>query len=154
MFAAPWTVAHQASLCMGFLMQEYWSGLPFSPPGDLPDSGIEPVSPAWQVDSLPLSHQGSHVHMDTLVVFLRHLPYLHLHSTTWIPCLHDCAAGLVYATYMKLLSVYENALHYIGLHAFRSFMAFNCPVTVCSIKDQVLMVSETHHILSVQTHVS
>ena len=34
--------------------QEYWSGLPFPPPGDLPDSGIEPASPAWQADSLPL----------------------------------------------------------------------------------------------------
>ena len=39
--------------------QEYWSGLPFPSPGDLPNPGIEPGSPAWQVDSLPLSHQGS-----------------------------------------------------------------------------------------------
>ena len=38
---------------------EYWGWLPFLSPGDLPDPGIEPVSPAWQVDSLPLSHQGS-----------------------------------------------------------------------------------------------
>ena len=47
---------------MGFSRQEYWSGLPFPPPGDLPHSGIElasPVSPAQQVDSLLLSHQGS-----------------------------------------------------------------------------------------------
>ena len=45
----PWTVARQASLSMGFLRQEYWNGLPFSTPGDLPDPGIElmsPVSPA------------------------------------------------------------------------------------------------------------
>ena len=41
----PWTVAHQAPLSMGFSWQGYWSGLPFPPPGDLPDSGIEPVSP-------------------------------------------------------------------------------------------------------------
>ena len=40
----PWTVAHQASLSMEFPRQEYWSGLPFSAPGDLPDPGIEPVS--------------------------------------------------------------------------------------------------------------
>ena len=45
----------------GFSRQEYWSGLPFPPPGDLPDPGIEPESPALQVDSLPLSHQGSPV---------------------------------------------------------------------------------------------
>ena len=47
---------------MGFPRQEYWSGLPFPSPGDLPDPGIEPVksvSPALQVDSLLLSHQGS-----------------------------------------------------------------------------------------------
>ena len=45
-FAAPWTVAHQAPLSMGFPRQECWSGLPFPTPGDPPDSGIEPVSPA------------------------------------------------------------------------------------------------------------
>ena len=46
-------VAHQALLSMGFLRQEYCSGLPFSSPGDLPDPGIEPGSPASQADSLP-----------------------------------------------------------------------------------------------------
>ena len=43
--ATPLTLAHQAPLSMGFLGQEYWSGLPFPPPGDLPDPGIEPASP-------------------------------------------------------------------------------------------------------------
>ena len=46
LFATPWTVAHQAPLSMGFTRQEYWSRLPFPPPGDLPDPGIEPRSPA------------------------------------------------------------------------------------------------------------
>ena len=46
LFATPWTVAHQAPLSMGFPRQEYWSGLPFPPPGDLLDPGIEPKSPA------------------------------------------------------------------------------------------------------------
>ena len=62
LFAILWTVAHQASLLMGFPRQEYWSGLPFPPPSDLPDPGIKPVppaAPALQADSLPLSHQGS-----------------------------------------------------------------------------------------------
>ena len=45
-FATPWTVAHQAPLSMGFPSQEYWSGLPFPSPGDLPDLGIKPMSPA------------------------------------------------------------------------------------------------------------
>ena len=46
--ATPWTVARQAPLSVGFPRQEYWSGLPFPPPGDLPDPGIEPVPPALQ----------------------------------------------------------------------------------------------------------
>ena len=49
----PLTVAHQASLSMGFSRQEYWSGLPFPSPGYLPNPGIEPGSPALQSDSLP-----------------------------------------------------------------------------------------------------
>ena len=58
-FATPWTVAHQASLSMGFFRQEHWSGLLFPSLVDLPDPGIEPTSPAnvWQADSLPLSLQ-------------------------------------------------------------------------------------------------
>ena len=46
LFATPWTVAFQAPLSMGFPRQEYWSGLPCPPPGDLPNPGIEPMSPA------------------------------------------------------------------------------------------------------------
>ena len=42
----PWTIAHQALLSLEFSKQEYWSGLPFPPPKDLPDPGIKPVSPA------------------------------------------------------------------------------------------------------------
>ena len=53
LFAAPWTVACQAPPSMGFSRQEYWSGLPFPSPGDLPDPGIEPGSPASQADALP-----------------------------------------------------------------------------------------------------
>ena len=45
LFVTLWTVAHQAPLSMGFFRQEYWSGLPFPPPRDLPDAGIEPKSP-------------------------------------------------------------------------------------------------------------
>ena len=45
-FATPWTVAHQVLLSMGFPRQEYWSGLPFPPPEDLPKPGIKPMSPA------------------------------------------------------------------------------------------------------------
>ena len=48
----PWTVARQALLSMGFSRREYWSGLPFPSPGDLPNPGIEPGSPALWADSL------------------------------------------------------------------------------------------------------
>ena len=49
----PWTVARQAPLSMGFSRPEYWSGLPCPPPGDLPDPGIELVSPVLQADCFP-----------------------------------------------------------------------------------------------------
>ena len=57
--ATPRTIARQAPRSMGFPRQEYWSGLPFPPPGHLPDPGIKPVSPTLQADSLPLNHQRS-----------------------------------------------------------------------------------------------
>ena len=52
LFATPWTVAYQAPPSMEFSRQEYWSGLPFPSPGDLPDPGLEPGSPALQADAL------------------------------------------------------------------------------------------------------
>ena len=58
LFATPWTVAYQASLSMGFSRQEYWNGLPFLSPGDLPDPGIEPRSPALQADALTSAPPG------------------------------------------------------------------------------------------------
>ena len=58
LFATPWTVAYQAPLSMGFSRQEYWSGLPFPSPGDLPDPGIEPGSPALQADALTSEPPG------------------------------------------------------------------------------------------------
>ena len=58
LFATPWTVAYQAPPSMRFSRQEYWSGLPFPAPGELPDPGIEPGSPALQVDSSPTELTG------------------------------------------------------------------------------------------------
>ena len=57
-FMTLWTVAHQAPLSMGILQVRVWSGLPCSPPGDLPNLGIEPRSPALQLDSLPSEPDG------------------------------------------------------------------------------------------------
>ena len=68
LFVTSWTIAHQASLPIKFSRQEYWSGLPFPSPGDLPDPGFEPVSPALQADALP-----SELHLLSLVI--SHHPY-------------------------------------------------------------------------------
>ena len=58
LFVTLWTVAHQAPLAMGFSRQEYWNGLPCSPPGDLPYPGIKPRSPTLQADSSPSESLG------------------------------------------------------------------------------------------------
>ena len=74
LFANLWTVAHQAPVSIQSFRQEYWSGLPFPPPGDLPIPGIEPlslVSAALQRDSLLLSHQGSPIKQVVLASFYK-----------------------------------------------------------------------------------
>ena len=58
LFVIPWTVAYQAPLSMEFSRQEYWSGLPFPSPEDLPDPGIKPRSPTLQADTLPSEPPG------------------------------------------------------------------------------------------------
>ena len=58
LFVTPWAVAHQAPPPMGFFRQEYWSGLPFPSPADLPDPGIKPRSPALQTDALTSEPPG------------------------------------------------------------------------------------------------
>ena len=82
LFVTPWTVAHQALLSMGFSGQEYWSGLPFPSPEDLPDPRIKPGSPVLQADCLLSKPQRSLLH---------HLPsYLsidsHLYPYLWALC--------------------------------------------------------------------
>ena len=62
LFVTFWTVVRQATLSMGFFRQEYWSRLPFPPPGDLPNPGIRPSSLTLQVDSLLLSHQENPIY--------------------------------------------------------------------------------------------
>ena len=58
LFAMPWTLTCQAPLSMEFSRQEYWNGLPFPSPGDLPNPGIEPRFPALQADALPSEPPG------------------------------------------------------------------------------------------------
>ena len=73
LFVTPWTIAHQAPLSMGFSRQQFWTGLPCPPPGDLTPPGTEPTSPAspsLQADTLPLSRQEN-------------LPWLRVCETFW-----------------------------------------------------------------------
>ena len=71
-FVSPWTIAHQVPLSMEFSRQENWSGLPFPSPGDLPNTGIEPRSPALQADCLLTEPQGK-LPLDCLICLLRNL---------------------------------------------------------------------------------
>ena len=58
LFATPWSRAYQSPPSMGFSRQEYWSELPFPSPGDIPNPGIKPGSPALQADALPSEPPG------------------------------------------------------------------------------------------------
>ena len=71
LFATLWTVACQAPLSMGFPRQEYLSGFPFPPAGDAPDPGIELVSPALQVGSLPSEPPGKHTCVVSVNMLIR-----------------------------------------------------------------------------------
>ena len=95
LFVTSWTVGHQPPLFMEFSRQEYWSGLPCRPPGDLPEPGIEPAfpaSPALRADILPLNHWGSSLRRK-LTPILCHSPLLH--STSHLHC--DSATRLLYS---------------------------------------------------------
>ena len=66
-FATPWTVDCQAPPSMEFARQEYWNGLPFASPGDLPNPGIKAMSAAWQVNSLLTEPPGKPMENSTEV---------------------------------------------------------------------------------------
>ena len=86
-FVTPWTITRQAPLSMGFSRQEYWSGLPCPPPGDLPNPGIECKSPAWQADSLLFSHQ------EAINIYIH--TYIHTYIYTYI-CIHTYIYDYIY----------------------------------------------------------
>ena len=80
----PWSVALQAALSMGFSRQEYWSGLLFPPPGNLPDPGIELNSPALQADSLPSKPPGKIFLLLEVTNKITHTIYFYTYSATII----------------------------------------------------------------------
>ena len=79
LFGTSWTLACQAPLSLGFSRQEYWSGMAFPSPGDLPNPGIEPGSPSLQADALPLGHQGEYEGG----TYFSHCPF----SSSSFPCI-------------------------------------------------------------------
>ena len=89
-FETSWTVAHQAPLFVGFSRQEYWSGVPFPSPGDLPNPGIKsesPVAPVSKADSLPLSGQGPPLYMRMIDKFHVGIEIIIVQSSFYFPCI-------------------------------------------------------------------
>ena len=80
LFGTPWTVAYQAPQSMEFSRQEYWSGLPFPSPGDLPKPGIKPGSPALQADGLTSEPPGK----PTFLLILIQCSVRHILHTYWL----------------------------------------------------------------------
>ena len=76
LFASSWTVAYQAPQSMDFSRQEYWSGLPFPSPGDLPNPGIQPGSPSLQADALPSEPPGK----QEVLITTPYTPQTHTHT--------------------------------------------------------------------------
>ena len=91
--ATPWTVARKAPLSMGFSRQECWSELPFPSPGDLPDPGIKPESPALQLDSLPTELWGS--------------PHIQIQSNLWKIPPHVAKSLLMVNRFLMIMIAYS-----------------------------------------------
>ena len=106
----PWTAARQAPLSMGFSKQESWSGLPGPSPWDLPHPGIEPRSPAWQVDMLPLGPPQ---------------PFLKSPNKSWSLRLHSPPVNLPSFKNPPALSVAGWFLGWAGIIHWRLFWAAN-----------------------------
>ena len=88
LFANTWIVAHQTPLSMGFSRQEYWSGLPFPSPADLPNPGIKPRSPHCRQTLYCLSHQGN---TEQIVLYMLNKHFLSFwDSGIWIPSSRGC----------------------------------------------------------------
>ena len=102
LFATPWTAVRRAPLSMRFSRQEYWSGLPCPPPGDLPDPGIEPRSPALQADSLPAEPPGKRVQVRGFIsVISVELCRYSSHPATIPCCLRSCVLIWAFFFFLK-----------------------------------------------------
>ena len=99
LFATLWTVAHQDPLSMGFSRQEYWSGLPCPPPGDLPDPGIKPasfMSPALAGGFFTTNFTWEVPHIQTHVIKSSLEFLIAYHMSTFCPHTHCLASTVIY----------------------------------------------------------
>ena len=121
LFATPWTVAYQASLSMGFSRQEYWSGLPFPSPGDLPDPGIEPRSPALEAAALTSEPQGSLLWNTTMIVFLADITLMNLSSLAFWSDGNSEKANVLIHFYLVLTMRMKDSVSFSNLACHCSF---------------------------------
>ena len=124
LFATPWTVGCQTPLSMGFPRQEYWSGLPFHPPGDLPNPGIELTSAALQADSLPLSHYWrssipSLMYVQTFRPIYVCISFPHIFSSSGPGYSSPASVGAARAQF-RLVKLFESESHFVVGEPVRS----------------------------------
>ena len=125
LFATPWTVAHQAPPSMGFSRQEYWIGLPFPSPGDLPNPGIKPGSPAFQADALTSEPPGK--------------PFMKYRSQVFMNYNRKTYNSLKYTIFfllfrMSFVSDCQIPMHFPRLSLNAKFSMKNYPVHIPSSK--------------------
>ena len=132
LFATPWTISHQAPPSMGFSRQEYWSGLPFPSPGDLPNPGIEPGSPALYADTLLSEPQGKSpspwVQLNLLCDPQSPCDLVSLPS--WLTLFHSPVNHTAPDTLVFLVQwTHQVSLHLSPLYNLLIFSAYNAPHT-------------------------
>ena len=141
-------LACQAPLSMGFCRQEYWSGLPFPSPGALPDPGIEHVSSAWQMDSLPLNHQGNPWNTRDVQKLRRQSeilvvapPHYRRYPYHFFPGVHLCLASILTKQFLCLLS---HLLCYVSKNKLHTFIYNFCHIEKCTFYWGYIYASNLH----------
>ena len=127
----PWTLAWQTPLSMGFSRQEYWSGLPFPSPGDLPDPGIEPRSPPLEADALTSEPPGKpRISIDAWIYLWAFcfVPLIYISVFVPVPyCLDDCGFRLILPGsffFLKFALAIRGFLYFYGFFLFFSIFNF------------------------------
>ena len=134
LFATPWTVVYQAPPSMGFSRQEYWSGLPFPSPGDLPDPGIEPGSPTLQADALTSEPPGKpdimYIYIIYCIYIIKYVIGVLTFSLSMIPWRFIHVVICVIHSFLLLSRIpCEHTTVCLAIHSWKDIWAF--PTFVC-----------------------